>query len=44
MKTKLFSFHVFIDYLNRLKEIAIQERRSIASVINQAIKEYLDRQ
>jgi len=42
-KTKLFSFHIDKQLWVSLKKIAGQEYRSIASLINQAIKEFLDR-
>jgi len=43
MKTKLFSFHIFVDYYEKLKAIADETRRSISSLINEAIREYLER-
>lgn len=43
MKTKLFSFHVFIDLLEKAKKLAREQRRSTSSVINQALDEFFDR-
>jgi len=40
-KTKIFSFHIFIDLLEKAKELAIKERRSVSSVINQALDIFL---
>lgn len=42
-KTKLFSFHVFIDLLEKAKKLATKERRSISSVINQALDKFLNK-
>lgn len=42
-KTKLFSFHVFIDLLEKAKKLAQEQRRSTSSVINQALDEFFDR-
>jgi len=39
-KTKLFSFHIFIDLLEKAKKYAQEQRRSISSVVNQALDEF----
>jgi len=39
-KTKLFSFHIFIDLLEKAKKHAQEQRRSISSVVNQALDEF----
>ena len=44
MKTRLFSFHIFVDYYNAIKAIAERERASISHIINMAIREYLEKQ
>jgi len=41
-KTKLFSFHIFIDLLEKSKQLAEKERRSISSVINQALDKFFE--
>lgn len=41
LKTRLFSFHIFVDYYNAIKQIAKDERIPISQIINHAIKEYL---
>jgi len=43
MKTRLFSFHVFIDLFNKAKILSNKERRSVSSIINQALDEFLER-
>lgn len=43
MKTKLFSFHILIELFNRAKMLSNKECRSVASVINQALSEFLDK-
>jgi hypothetical protein len=42
-KTRLFSFHIHIDLFDGAKTQAMAERRSISSVINQALDEFLER-
>jgi len=42
-KTKLFSFHLFVDLLEKAKKLAQEQRRSISSVINQALDEFFKR-
>ena len=42
-KTRLFSFHIFVDYYKSIKQIAKDERRSISQIINHAIKEFLEK-
>lgn len=42
-KTKLFSFHIFIDLLKKSRILAEKERRSVSSIINQAIDEFVER-
>ena len=42
-KTKLHSLRVPIDLYDKASVVAEKERRSLASVINQALAEYLER-
>ena len=41
MKTRLFSFYIFVDLFERLKKIAQKEDRSISGLVNQAVREFL---
>ena len=42
MKTRLFTFYVFVDLYNKAKMLSNKERRSVSSVINQALREFLE--
>jgi len=42
-KTKLFSFHIFLDLLRKAQRLAKKERRSTSSIINQALNEFFER-
>lgn len=42
-QTRLFSFYVFSDLFEKLKKIAFKEDRSISGLINQAVREFLDK-
>lgn len=42
-KTLLFSFHLFLDLLEDSRELATKERRSVSSIINQALDEFLEK-
>jgi len=42
-KTRLFSFHIFLDYYETLKKMSIRERTSVAQIINSAIRAYIER-
>ena len=41
MKTRMFSFYIFVDVYKKTRTFAIKERRSISSVINQALIEFM---
>ena len=41
-KTRMFSFYIFVDLFRKVKRIAEEERLSISSIINKALREYLE--
>lgn len=42
-QTRLFSFYIFVDLFERLKKIAFKQDRSISGLINQAVREFLEK-
>ncbi len=41
IKTRMFTFYVFVDLFRKAKMLSNKERRSVSSVINQALEEFL---